>query len=224
MMAPPAGLWACRRNLSCCMGSGALRSDYGAASGFEGQRLLKALGFCCFFFFGASYSNSVDYNTAIYSRFQLLCISPVSCPSSGHRTLSDFLTEEGEAALCSNLYIFRRMRRYILRLSVATSPTVNPNLDQNVYDGTCSMKVIAESVVQGNLRWLMICCCTPWKVECGSVKAELDTQGGCAVRLTQQSPGTTCAKRPGMRAGDHPYIRLSYLQAGLSLPRHIVPS
>ena len=35
------------------------------------------------------------------------------------------------------------------------------------------------------------------------------------MRLTQQSPGATCAESPGMRAREHPYILLSYLQAGL---------
>ena len=105
-MAPPAGLWACGRKLGCCSGSGAVRSDCGAASGFKGLRFQIALGFYCFYFIGASYSNRVDYNTAIYSWDQLPCISPVSGPCSGHRTLSDLLTEEGEASLCSNRYIF----------------------------------------------------------------------------------------------------------------------
>ena len=63
----------------------------------------------------------------------------------------------------------------------------------------------------------MICCCTPWEVECGWVRAESATQGGCAVRLTQQSPGDTCAERPGMRAGERPTYSSHVFKVGLQL-------
>ena len=79
------------------------------------------------------------------------------------------------------------------------------------------MKVIAESVVQENLWQVMICYCTPWEVECGWVRAEPVAQGGCAVRLTQQSPGATCARSPGMWAGEHSYILLSCVQKPVCL-------
>ena len=53
----------------------------------------------------------------------------------------------------------------------------------------------------------------PWEVECGWVRAESATQRGCAVRLTQQGPGAICARSPGTRAGEHPYILLSCVQS-----------
>ena len=77
------------------------------------------------------------------------------------------------------------------------------------------MKVIAESVVQENLWQVMICYCTPWEVECGWVRAESATQEDCAVRLTQQSPCAACAKRPGMRAGEHLPTYSHVFNAGL---------
>ena len=123
----------------------AVRSDYGAASGFERQRLLIAIGF--------SYlQQQSDYNTAVYSWDRLPYLSHVSGPCSGRRTLSNSLTGEREAALLSNLYIFRRLRRCILRSNIGTSRAVNPSLDKkNVCDDTCSMKVIAEPSVGDDL-------------------------------------------------------------------------
>ena len=94
---------------------------------------------------------------------------------------------------------------------------------RNGCDGTYSMKVIAESVVQGNLWQVMMCCCTPWEVECGWVRTSSATQGGCPVRLTHQSPGATCAESPGMRAGERPYILLSCVQSRSAAGHETLP-
>ena len=82
-----------------------MRSDCGAASGFERQRLLIAFGLSLFAFVLLR-TATVYYNKAVYLWDRLPYLSHVSDPCSGRPTLSDLLTKEGETALRSILYIF----------------------------------------------------------------------------------------------------------------------
>ena len=82
-----------------------MRSDCGAASGFERQRLLIAFGLSLFAFVLLRTATGY-YNKAVYLWDRLPYLSHVSDPCSGRPTLSDLLTKEGETALRSILYIF----------------------------------------------------------------------------------------------------------------------
>ena len=151
---PPACSWAFTRKLGCRRGVRCYSVRL-----WRCERVLAPAAFDCSWFLLLCFvvvirtcnDNRVDYNTAVHSWDRLSYLSRVSCPCSGRRTLSDSLREEGGIALRSNLYVFRRIRRYILRLNIARSPAVNPSLDKNVCDGTCSVKATAECVIQGNL-------------------------------------------------------------------------
>ena len=80
-----------------------MRSDRGAASEFQRQRLLIALVFSCFVFCVLR-TATADYNTAVHHGIGSRT-SHVSGPCSGRRTLSGLLTEVGEGAFRSNLYL-----------------------------------------------------------------------------------------------------------------------